>query len=86
MSSFTYPSGRRIPAFLFIIMLLQPVLDVVSYFWALSGHGNLFTLALRMGLLAITALAGFCLSRRKRQSPGMCCCLRAAMGCIWKTS
>ena len=81
MSSFTYPSGRRIPAFLFIIMLLQPVLDVVSYFWALSGHGNLFTLALRMGLLAITALAGFCLSRRKRVyliAAGICCLFWAA--------
>lgn len=81
MSSSTHPSGRRIPAFLFIIMLLQPVLDVVSYFWALSGHGNLFTLALRMGLLAITALAGFCLSRRKRVyliAAGICCLFWAA--------
>lgn len=23
---------------------------------------------------------------RSRAKPGMCCCLRAAMGCIWKTS
>lgn len=81
MPNLTCPSPRRVSGFLFIVMLLQPLLDVVSYFWALSGHGNLFTLALRMVVLAITALAGFCMSRRKKVywiAAGVCCLFWAA--------
>lgn len=56
---------RRLSVLVLILIVLQPLLDIFSYFWANSGHSNLLTLALRMGLLAASALYGFWLSRRK---------------------
>ncbi len=57
---------RHLPVLIFILMILQPLLDILSYFWVGAGHSNTLTLALRMGVLAAVALCAFCLSRRKR--------------------
>lgn len=40
--------------FVLILMALQPILDIISFFWAETGRSNLLTLGLRMGLLAVT--------------------------------
>ena len=52
--------------FVLILMALQPILDIISFFWAETGRSNLLTLGLRMGLLAVTGLYAFLLSNRKR--------------------
>lgn len=56
----------RLPIFVFILVVLQPLLDIVSYFWVVTGRSNLVTLGLRMGLLAVTAVLAFLISDRKR--------------------
>jgi hypothetical protein len=48
-----------------LLLSVQPLLDVLSYFWSLTGHGNLLTLGLRMGVLGASVLYGFYLSQRK---------------------
>jgi hypothetical protein len=48
-----------------LLLSVQPLLDVLSYFWSLTGHGNLLTLGLRMGVLGVSVLYGFYLSQRK---------------------
>lgn len=63
--SATQKQPKRLSVLVLILIVLQPLLDIFSYFWANSGHGNLLTLALRMGLLAAAAIYGFWLSRRK---------------------
>lgn len=59
-------SSSRLSLFVLILMVLQPVMDIISYFWAGTGRSNLLTLGLRMGLLAVTALYAFLISDRKR--------------------
>ncbi len=59
-------SSNRLSLFLLILMVLQPIMDIISYFWAGTGRSNLLTLVLRMGLLAVTALYAFLISDRKR--------------------
>ena len=51
---------------LFILCAAQPLLDVLSYWMNTLGYGTTLTLALRMGLLAVTLGFGFVLSDRKR--------------------
>ena len=48
------------------LILLQPVLDILSFWQDQAGADNTLTLALRFGMLLVVALAGFCLSGRKR--------------------
>lgn len=59
-------SPARIARLLFFLCVLQPVLDVLSYWVNVLGQGTMLTLALRMLLLAGTAFCGFLLSDRKR--------------------
>lgn len=59
----------RLSMFVLILMALQPILDIISFFWAETGRSNLLTLGLRMGLLAVTGLYAFLLSNRKRIYP-----------------
>lgn len=66
MIKFAEASKQKLPVLLIVLMVLQPLLDIVSYFWSLGGHSNLPTLMLRMGILAVTALYAFCISQRKR--------------------
>ena len=54
----------RLPVFVVILFILQPMLDVLS-FW-MDGSGSSLTLLLRMGVLALTILLTFVLSDRKR--------------------
>ena len=46
MIKFAEASRRRLPTLLIVLMVLQPLLDIVSYFWSLGGHSNLPTLLL----------------------------------------
>ena len=58
--------SSRLSVLVIILMAMQPLLDIVSYFWVGSGRSNLLTLALRMALLAAAGLYAFCISDRKR--------------------
>ena len=51
--------------FMAALLLLQPMLDVLSYFMQNVG-GTVFTTALRMALLITVSLYGFVISDRKR--------------------
>ncbi len=55
-----------LPTFVFVLFVLQPVMDVLSFWMARMGMGNSLTLALRMGVLAVTVVAAFSVSRNKR--------------------
>ena len=48
------------------LFLIQPVMDVLSYWLQEWGVSNLPTLLLRFGVLGLTMLFGFILSERKR--------------------
>lgn len=55
----------NLPKFVFFLFVLQPILDSIS-FWITELEGsNLPTLAVRMVLLAVMALMGFAMSKRK---------------------
>lgn len=57
---------RNLPHFVTLICVLQPLMDVISFWLAELGMSNAPSLALRMGVLAVVALMGFCLSRQKK--------------------
>ncbi len=59
-------TDRLLSVLLFSYMLLQPVLDVLSYWLDATGTGNALTTLLRFALLALVMLLGFVLSERKR--------------------
>ena len=56
---------RHLPKFVLILCLIQPVMDVLSFWMDRSGAGNTITLVLRLIVLIVTVVAGFCVSRRK---------------------
>lgn len=56
---------RRLYVLLLLLILLQPCLDVVSYWLNALALGNSITLALRLALLVLTVLLGLRLSQRK---------------------
>lgn len=56
----------KLPVYVFFLFVLQPVMDVLSYWIGELGWRNWPTLVLRFGLLALTVLLGFGLSHRKR--------------------
>ena len=56
---------RKLPLIVLLIVTVQPLLDVLSYFLSERGSNALSTL-LRFGMLAAVALLGFLLSDRKR--------------------
>ena len=55
-----------LPAFVFIVFALQPLLDILSYWTGVLEMGNALTLLLRFGVLGVVALLGFCVSQRKK--------------------
>lgn len=56
----------RLPLIVFLLLLIQPFMDILSY-WVLElNWSNAITLALRMGFFGATLLLGFCLSRHKK--------------------
>ena len=63
------PQDRRrryLPQVILLLFILQPVMDVLSYWLDALGMGNTVSLLMRFALLAGTAVLSFCLSRRKR--------------------
>lgn len=57
---------RSIRSVLFLLICIQPFMDVVSYWMNALGGSNELTLFIRFGLLALTVLWGFRHSRRKK--------------------
>ena len=57
---------ERLPAILIVLFVLQPFMDILSYWMDRLGMANTLTLALRFLVLAGFGLLGFCLSKRKR--------------------
>lgn len=56
---------KYIPWYVFGLFLFQPVLDCISFWFTRLEINNTLTLILRLGVLALTAMLGFALSRRK---------------------
>lgn len=48
------------------LIVIQPLLDVTSYWLNVGGVENTLTLILRLGLLLLTVLLGFCLAEKRR--------------------
>lgn len=57
---------RNLPAFVMVLLIVQPLMDVLSFWMAEWGMGNALTLLIRLGVLGVTVLTGFCLSRNKK--------------------
>ena len=55
----------RLPLFVFCLFVIQPVMDILSFWIAELEWSNAPTLLLRFGVLGLTLLLGFALSRRK---------------------
>ena len=55
----------KLPWFVLFLFLFQPVMDVLSFWITKLEWSNVPTLLLRFGVLGVTVLLGFALSRRK---------------------
>lgn len=55
----------KLPRAVFLLCLLQPCLDVLSYWLDAAGCSNALTLGLRFAMLAAMVLGGFCLTERR---------------------
>jgi len=55
----------RLQLFVFLLIVIQPFMDVLSFWVDAAGAGNLGTLLLRLVVLLCTVLTGFFLSRKK---------------------
>ena len=64
----TYNSfiDRNIDKFIILIFVLQPLMDIISFWVDKLGMGNTITLLLRFAVLAVTALVGFIVSKNKK--------------------
>ena len=69
------------PLLLTALCLLQPCLDVLSFFLEKGGFGNGLSSALRLLMLAVIALCGFVLSQRKRYYFALAAILAVFTGC-----
>ncbi len=56
----------HLPLLTFVVFVLQPLMDILSYWTAQLGMGNTLTLLLRFGVLVVVAVLGFSVSRRKK--------------------
>lgn len=56
----------KLPLFVLIIVIIQPLMDVLSFWMAEWGVSNILTLLLRLVVLAAILVVGFYLSRRKK--------------------
>lgn len=56
----------HLPAFMILLFVLQPLMDILSYWTDRLGMGNTLTLSLRFAVLAVVGLLGFGISRRKK--------------------
>lgn len=66
MKQFRGRVTEKLPLLVLILFILQPLMDVLSFWLAQWKVSNALTLALRMLVLAVTVAAGFWLSRRKK--------------------
>lgn len=57
---------RYLPHILLLLFIVQPVMDVTSYWLDALGGSNSVSLLMRFGVLFVTAVLGFALSKRKR--------------------
>ena len=76
---------RRLPLLMLILCILQPCLDVLSYWLDATGTGNALTTLLRFGMLAVIVLAGFVLSQRKWYYFALAAVLALATMLWWTT-
>lgn len=58
--------AEKLPLLVMVLFVIQPLMDVLSFWMAELQMSNLLTLALRMLVLALMVLIGFWLSRRKK--------------------
>ena len=56
---------EKLSVLVLVLLVIQPVLDVFSYFLGQTGSNALSTLA-RFAMLAFVALLGFFISRKKK--------------------
>ncbi len=61
----TMPLGKYLPHAVYILFVIQPLMDVISYFTAKLGITNAFTLGLRLFVFAATVFVGFAVSKKK---------------------
>lgn len=73
-----WKNSERVGLFITVLLLLQPLLDVFSFWMQQYGLTAISTL-LRMGMLVVVSLYGFLLSRRKK-SYAVCC---GVIGGFW---
>jgi len=75
---------RKLPAAVFLLLAVQPLLDIAGYWQSYFGISSLPTLAVRMALFGGTILAGFRLSEKRRWYIGMGCVfvLHTALHCL----
>lgn len=57
---------QHIPQIITALFVIQPIMDVISYWFQVWGLSAYPTLVLRMGILGLTVLLGFLLSSRKK--------------------
>lgn len=57
---------RNIDKFIILIFVLQPLMDILSFWIDKLGISNVLTLLLRFAVLAVTALVGFIVSKNKK--------------------
>ncbi len=56
---------KKLPILVLILLVIQPVMDVISYFLSKTGDNTVSTL-LRVAMLAAVALLGFAVTERRR--------------------
>jgi len=69
MSQETHVSGalaRLLPTFVIILMAIQPLMDILSFWTDRLGMSNTITLLLRFAVFAVVCLLGFFTSARKK--------------------
>ena len=59
-------SNNRIVSFLFLLCVIQPLLDVLSFWINQLGYSNTLTLAVRMLVLLVTLFAAYRLAENRR--------------------
>lgn len=58
--------SRQLPNLILLLFLLQPLMDILSYWMDRFGLSNMPTLLLRFAVLAVVALTGFLVSKQKK--------------------
>ncbi len=75
---------QYVPQLILLLFVVQPVMDVLSYWLDVLDWGNTISLLLRFAVLAGTVLLGFGLSRNKKFYFALCAVLAMlAAGHIW---